>query len=296
MAKPMKGLGRGMDAIFADNETHNGSEKMMLRTADIEPNRGQPRTDFDQNALEELASSIALHGVLQPIIVRPVENGFYQIIAGERRWRASKMAGLSEMPAIVIDADEKKAAEIALIENLQREDLNAVEEALAYRSLLNDFSLTQDELAKRIGKSRSALTNTLRLLELPDEVLALVSDKTLSPGHARTLLALENSEDIPLAVQRVIGRGLSVRSTEEMVKTLNARAGEEKKKEKKETLSVGEVDYQKDLEDRVSAKLGRRFRLAVHKGVKVCELAYEDTEDLETLLTLLCGKDFSEEI
>ncbi len=290
MAK-ISGLGRGLDAIFIDNETKNGSEKLTVRLSQIEPNRTQPRTEFDKKALEELAESISIHGVLQPILIRPVGDGFYSIIAGERRWRASKMAGLTEIPAIVVDADEKKTAEIALIENLQREDLNAIEEAKAYKTLMDEHTMTQEEIAKRIGKSRSAVANTLRLLELPESVLTLVTEKTLTAGHARALLGIAYKEDLPFAVQRVTGRGLSVRSTEELVKTLNAK----KREEDKESEALPNVDYAKDLERRVAAVLGRSFKLTRRKGVNVCEIAYTDSDDLQELLVRLCGKEFVEE-
>jgi len=294
MAK-ISGLGRGLDAIFIDNETKSGSEKLTVRLSQIEPNRGQPRTEFDRKALEELAESISIHGVLQPIIVRPVGDGFYRIIAGERRWRASKMAGLTEIPAIVVEADEKKTAEIALIENLQREDLNAVEEAKAYQTLMSEHAMTQEEIAKRIGKSRSAVANTLRLLDLPDEVLTLVGDKTLSAGHARALLGIADKSDLPFAVQRVTGRGLSVRSTEELVKTLNAKRREEEKAAEAEGEGAPDVDYAKDLERRVAASLGRSFKLTRRRGVNVCEIAYSDSDDLQEILIRLCGKDFFED-
>ena len=223
MAKPKNtGLGRGIEAIFLDNSAEENGGVTMLRLSEIEPNPDQPRRDFDPEALSQLAESIATHGLIQPIIVRSASGGeLYQIIAGERRWRASKMAGLSEVPVIIMELDDQKAAQIAIIENVQRENLNAIEEAMAYRSLIEDYGMTQEELSKQIGKSRSAVANILRLLDLPDEVMALVKEGSLSAGHARTLLGLKNPARINGAANTVVTKNLSVRETEALVKKLN---------------------------------------------------------------------------
>ena len=221
MAKK-SGLGKGLDALFLDNETAESSSLMTLRISDIEPNKDQPRKAFEPNALAELADSIREHGILQPVVVRALPGGVYQIIAGERRWRASRMAGLSEIPAIVIEADDAKVRELALIENLQREDLHYLEEAQCYQKLLETYGLTQEELANRLGKSQSSIANKLRLLKLSDEVKAAMTEKRLSERHARALLKLTDDKQRLDAVERIAEKGLSVKETEQMVeKTLN---------------------------------------------------------------------------
>ncbi len=285
------GLGRGLDALFADNDTGRANEKVSLAVSVIEPNKKQPRTEFEKHALSELADSISENGVLQPIIVRPSGDGFYRIVAGERRWRAAKMAGLTEIPVIIVEVDERKAAEIALIENLQREDLSPVEEARAFKSLMTDFGLTQEDLSRRLGRSRPAVANALRLLDLPESVLSLLSEKKISPGHARALLGLEDKDAVAPMAERIAEKGSSVRAVEEAVKKKNAEKAKGKPGAPGAKKKVA-VDYVKDLEDRVSAKLGRRFRLAVRKGAKVCEIAYSDDDDLQGLLEKLCGKRF----
>ncbi|MBQ2251984.1 MAG: ParB/RepB/Spo0J family partition protein, partial [Clostridia bacterium] len=213
MAKP-KGLGRGIDSIFFDNtETESNNTPNTVRLADIRPRADQPRKSFDQDALEQLARSIAEHGLIQPIVVRKSLGGFYEIIAGERRWRASKLAGLEEVPTIILNSDDLKTAEISLIENIQRENLNAIEEALAYRMLIETYSLTQESVAQRVGKSRTAVTNSLRLLDLPDSVSTLVAEGKLSAGHARALLGLDDKDVIDQVALEVSEKELSVRET-----------------------------------------------------------------------------------
>ena len=213
MAAKKGGLGRGLDALFADNsiEEISSTGAVKLKTMDIEPNRDQPRKIFDEDALAELADSIAKHGVIQPLLVRPMPDGSYQLVAGERRWRASRMAGLTEVPVVIKELSDDEAMALALIENLQREDLNAIEEAQGIKSLMDTLSLTQDEAAERVGKSRPAIANALRLLKLPDSVIALVSDGKLSPGHARALLGFRDEQDIIETADIVIERGLTVR-------------------------------------------------------------------------------------
>ena len=219
MAKKNSGLGRGLDAIFLNNAlseepSHSEDAIARLKISMVDPKSDQPRKYFDKEALEQLADSIVENGLLQPILVREYGDGRYQIIAGERRFRASKIAGLTEIPAIVLDKDDKKAAQIALIENIQREDLNPLEEALAYKSLADEYDMTQEELSIKVGKSRSAIANSVRLLDLPDEVLTLVASKELSAGHARTILGLKKKDAMILLAQRAVEEGLSVRTLE----------------------------------------------------------------------------------
>jgi len=291
MAKKLGGLGRDFYDIYSDNNLEKGSNQ-SIRISDIEPRRDQPRKQFDEESLETLADSIAAYGVLQPIIVRESEiaEGTYEIIAGERRWRASKMAGLTEIPAIVFDGDELKAAQVALIENIQREDLNPVEEAFAYGALIEKYGLTQDQVAKQVGKSRPAVANALRLLELPDEVLEMLKNGDLSAGHARALLGLHTLEDMRELADLIVEKGLSVRAAEEAVRKYNRRAAAEEVEEEAAPPSV--VDYARALEGRVMAAIGRRVKLDEKGGKRTITFYYEDNEDLEDFLRGLCGNDF----
>lgn len=294
--KKNSGLGRGLDAIFLDNtleesavDTENRISHLSLSLVD--PKSDQPRKSFDKAALEELAASIEENGLLQPILVREYGNGRYQIIAGERRFRASKIAGLSEIPAIILDKDDRKVAEIALIENIQREDLNPVEEAMAYRSLATEYGLTQAELSEKLGKSRSAIANTLRLLDLPDAILTMVADKTISEGHGRTLLGVKNPDDMLLLAKKTAELSLSVRQLEEEVKRIN----KPKKEIKVEDEPLPYVDYFREMELRVQSELGRRVAINGKGRKKSITLFYEDNEDLDELLTRICGEDFLKE-
>ena len=296
MAKKNSGLGRGLDAIFLDNalseqEPRAEGNISNLKISMVDPKSDQPRKYFDKEALEQLADSIVENGLLQPILVREYGEGRYQIIAGERRFRASKIAGLTEIPAIVLDKDDKKAAQIALIENIQREDLNPLEEALAYKSLADEFDMTQEELAIKVGKSRSAIANMIRLLDLPDEVLTLVASKELSAGHARTILGLKNKNNMILLAQRAVEEDLSVRVLEEEVKRMN-----KPKKPDPTEENAPLVDYYRDLELRVQTRLGRKCKIEGRGKRKTLTLSYEDNEDLDELLKLLCGGEFLEEI
>ena len=282
-----KGLGRGLDAIFSDNSIKEAAEAATkIRISDIGPKKDQPRKTFDREALEQLAESIAANGVLQPILVRETEKGTYTIIAGERRWRASKMAGLTEIPAIVMDTDEFTASKIAMIENLQRENLNACEEARGYSELMKKYSLTQEEVSAQIGKSRSAVANSLRLLDLPDEVMDMIANDTLSAGHGRALLGLRDKARILPLAEKISLKKMSVRETEAAVKRENAA---EKEAEKAKDGSP-DVDYLGDLERRVTEILGRRCRISRSAGKKTVSFDYSDNEDLEALLTAVCGK------
>ena len=276
-----KGLGRGMDAIFLDNSPNESDKVTTLRISEIEPRRSQPRKNFDAESLSQLADSIAANGIIQPIVVREAEApGFYQIIAGERRWRAAKQAGLSEVPVIILDADDRKAAEYALIENIQREDLNPMEEAAGFRSLIEDYSLTQEEAAKQVGRSRAAVTNSLRLLELPVEVQDLVTTGILSAGHARALLGLSDRSKIIEAADRVTLGELSVRATEELVRSMNADKPEPKKNEVEES-------YYHSLEEKISSALGCKVKINRGKRRRSISISYKTTEQLEALIERL---------
>ncbi|MBE6597682.1 MAG: ParB/RepB/Spo0J family partition protein [Ruminococcaceae bacterium] len=292
MAKKNAGLGRGFYEIYDDNSFEKGTNQ-TIRIADIEPRRDQPRKTFEKEPLEALADSIAAYGVLQPIIVRENEavSGTYEIIAGERRWRAAKMAGLTEIPAVVFDGDELKAAQVALIENIQREDLNPVEEAFGYGALIERFGLTQEQVAKQVGKSRSAVANMLRLLELPEEVLEMLKEGDITAGHARALLGLEDDEAIIELANKIIAKQLSVREVEYAVKRASEKAEEEEEAKVNPQIKV----HMRELERRAMSTLGRKVRISRSTKKKVVELTYDNDEDLEALLIHLCGdKIFSE--
>ena len=297
MARKFNGLGRGLDAIFLDNsieeeETHGENKVSKIKLSMIDPKSDQPRKYFDKEALEELASSIAENGLLQPILVREYGDSRYQIIAGERRFRASKLAGLSEIPAIVLDKDDRKVAEIALIENIQREDLNPVEEAMAFRALIKEYDLTQEELSEKVGKSRSAIANTMRLLDLPDEILTMVAAGDLSAGHARTLLGVKDRDNMLILADKTVEFDYSVRQLEEEVKRIN----KPKKPEIVEDEELPVVDYFREMELRMMSHLGRKVKIDGKGRKKSVTLFYEDNEDLDELLTAICGKEFLEEI
>lgn len=298
MANKTSGLGRGFYDIFNDNmlDGKSGAAE-MLRIADIEPRRDQPRKTFTRESLEVLADSIATYGVLQPIIVRENESseGSYEIIAGERRWRAAKMAGLSEIPAVIFDGDDLRAAQVALIENIQREDLNPVEEAMGYGALIDKFGLTQDQVAKQVGKSRSAVANMLRLLDLPEEALEMLRIGEITAGHARALLGLDDDENIMPLANRIVAQNLSVRETENSVKRINALANR-KDEESDEDKTHPQIKlHMKELERRAMSALGRKVRISRSSRKKVVELTYDNDEDLEALLRSLCGKTIFDE-
>ena len=280
-------LGRGLDAILVD--TRDDAEKIsVLRISEVEPKRDQPRRDFDQEALEALSESIKKYGVLQPINVRPLPNGNYQIIAGERRWRAARMAGLTEIPVTVIEADDEKAASVALVENLQRRDLSPVEEASAYLSLTEDFGLTHEEISKRVGKSRAQISNVIRVLDLPDEALKLLSDGDISLGHAKVLLSIPDDALIVKAAREIAEKELSVRETEKLVRRLVSESGP------KEPKVVPAIDYGRELENAVRGIIGRPVRLCRRGKVNTISIEYQDNEDLQEILKLLCGDKINE--
>lgn len=233
MAKKIGGLGKGLSAIFSENDTEDNNEVVSIKISQIEPNRNQPRRSFDEDALQELAQSISDHGVLQPILVRPQIYGGYQIVAGERRYRASRIAGLTEIPAIIRELSDSETMQIALIENLQRSDLSVLEEAKGYQTLIDEYDFSQENVARTVGKSRSAVANTLRLLGLPDEIKELLESGKLSAGHARALLAIEDEDRAIEAAKKIVKEGLSVRETEALVKKLGATKTQKKKSVKK---------------------------------------------------------------
>lgn len=282
MAQP-KGLGRGLGALLGDFQ-EPVLEKSNYRTVPlhrIEPNPDQPRKDFDEEALQELSESILAHGLIQPLTVRETDPGYYQIIAGERRWRACRMAGLGEVPVVVIEADDCKAMELALIENLQRSDLNCVEEALGYQVLVDDFGLTQEECASRVGKSRSAVANAMRLLNLPEKVLQMLRDGALTAGHARAILSLQVEKKQLEAAQKIAALGLSVRQAELLCRNLN--------QEKKEDLPRAPlaIDYVAECEKNLSRVLGRGVKIVNGKRKGRFELEFYGQDDLQALLEAL---------
>lgn len=284
MAAKKGGLGRGLDALFADNSIEEiaSTSAVKLKIMDIEPNRDQPRKIFDEDALAELADSIAKHGVIQPLLVRPMPDGSYQLVAGERRWRASRMAGLTEVPVVIKELSDDEAMALALIENLQREDLNAIEEAQGIKALMDTLSLTQDEAAERVGKSRPAVANALRLLKLPDSVIALVSDGKLSPGHARALLGFKDEQDIIETADLIIEKGLTVRDVEKLVKKRN-------KEPKAENPAARRASYYDEVELALTDFLGRKVRVGTKPGKEsgVLEIDFFDKDDLTRLADAL---------
>ena len=286
-----KGLGKGLGALLGDfsEEPTEKSAYQLLPIYKVEPNRDQPRQDFDEEELQALADSIALHGIIQPLTVREMPNGYYQIIAGERRWRAARLASLSDVPAVIVEADDKRAMELALIENLQRQDLNPLEEALGYQTLMNEYGLTQEEAAGRVGKSRPAVANALRLLALPDEVRAMVEEGTLSAGHARAVLTLNSQRLQKAAAQKIIALRLSVRQAEAMCKRM---AAEEKPKKEKPALTV---DYVGECEKALTKQLGRKVRIVSGKRKGRFELEFYGQDDLQRLYELLLAIENPEE-
>lgn len=278
-----KGLGRGLGALLGDFSDEPGEESAykLLPLHRVEPNPDQPRQDFDEEELSALADSIRIHGVLQPLTVRETGEGYYQIIAGERRWRASRMAGLTEVPAIVVEADDKKAKELALIENLQRQDLNSVEEALGYQSLMNDFGLTQEETAERVGKSRPAVANALRLLSLDEKVLEMLRTGSITAGHAKAVLMLKSGKKQLEAAQKIANLGLSVRQAELLCKNMSRE-----QKPVKEA-AVFQVDYVKECEKSLSKHLGRGVKIVNGKRKGRFELEFYGQDDLQNLLDAL---------
>ena len=275
------GLGRGMDALFLDNSAmENENSSTMLNINEVEPNRNQPRKNFNQKALEELAKSIEQNGIIQPILVRPMSDGSYQLIAGERRWRAARMAGLHEVPVTIREMTDEEASVFALIENLQREDLNPVEEAEGLKSLIESYGFTQEEAADRVGKSRTAVTNTLRLLKLPSPVLQMLGDGKITAGHARALLGLDEEKEMLRIAETTVAQELSVRQVEKMVKYANqGEKAKPKKRDKKRDK------YYDEVEIALTNVLGRKVKIYLspsgHKGT--LEFEFFGKEDLTKL-------------
>lgn len=282
--KKKNGLGKGLDALFIDNSTEDVKSAVKLSINDIEPNRDQPRKHFDEAALSELADSIALHGVIQPLLVRPISDGGYQLIAGERRWRASRLAGLTEVPVVIREMTDSEAMELALIENLQREDLNPIEEAEGYKLLMDTYSLTQEEAAERVGKSRPAVANAMRLLSLPKEVLDLIKEGRISSGHGRTLLGLNDKSMMLKLCKEIEEKQISVRQLESIIKTLNNPKKDKDEKPKK----VKRDPYFDECELAIRQELGRKATINVNKGNKgTLEIEFFSKEDLQSILETL---------
>ena len=285
MAAKNRGLGRGLDALFADNSIEElaPSSAVKLKIMDIEPNRDQPRKHFDEQALSELADSIAKHGVIQPLLVRPMHDGSYQLVAGERLWRASRLAGLTEVPVFIRELSDEDSMAIALIENLQREDLNPVEEAQGLKALMQTLSLTQEEVAQRLGKSRPAIANSIRLLKLPSEVLDMMIDNKISAGHARALLPLENEDDILELAKLIVEKDLTVRDVERLVKKLTKDKNIDKPEKTKRATYFDEVELA------LTNYLGRKVKVMNKNGTDkgVLEIDFFDKDDLGRIADIL---------
>ena len=318
MAARKSGLGSGLSSLFADNaldiSSVSNGDISVLRITHIEPKKNQPRKDFRKEALSELADSIAKHGIIQPIVVRSLPNGYYQIIAGERRWRAAKMAGLSEVPVVIKNVDELAAAEMTMIENLQREDLNPIEEAMGYKNLVEHYNLTQEEISRQVAKSRAVVANALRLLSLPGEVLKYIEAGEISAGHARALLVIDDPEEQIRLAERIIKNNMSVREIEKIVRSIKeerekilsdlidengkaAKSGNEKNNSPdiNKTAKIEEV-YLKNLQNKISDAFGRKVIINLAKKNKSqnsgkLEIEYKNTEELESIIKFLCGGD-----
>lgn len=275
-----RGLGTGLGVLFGEDDfSGNETDIQTLPLGHIEPRKGQPRIRFNEEAIEELADSIKTYGLIQPITVRNIGDGYYQIIAGERRWRACKLAGLTEVPVRIIEADDRLTAELALVENLQREDLNPIEEAKGFKALIEEYGLTQEEASKSVGKSRTAVTNSLRLLDLCPKVLSLVEEGALTAGHAKVIVSLK-SPDLQLqAAESVISKGLSVRQTEKLVQEMQRPAKEPEKRV--------EIDYAKEVSDALTRAIG--YKVCLHEGKKggKFEISYSSADEREAIIKLL---------
>ncbi len=277
MAKKLGGLGRGLDSLFADNSVEEINPSVnKLRIMEIEPNHDQPRKDFDEKSLSELAESIEQHGVLQPLVVRPLANGSYQLVAGERRWRAARIAGLTEVPVVIKELTDEEVIEIAMIENLQREDLNPLEEALGYRYMMDELNITQEQAAEKVGKSRPAVANALRLLKLPNEIQDMVKNNLISPGHARALLGFDSEDMIVQTAKMIIKEDLSVREVENLVKKSKKipKVAKQQKRDK----------FFSEVEIALVENLGRKVKIKEAKqDAGVLEIEFFDKDDLEGL-------------
>lgn len=277
MAKKLGGLGKGLNAIFIENDSEDNNGSVTLKISEIEPNRSQPRKEFDEKALSELAESISKHGLLQPLLVRPLPLGGYQIVAGERRYRACRMAGITEVPVIIRELGDTETMEIALIENLQREDLTPIEEALGYQALIDEHGFSQEEVAQSVGKSRPAITNALRLLKLPQSILNLVSDGKISAGHARALLTLEDEKLMQELAEEIIKKDLSVRQVEKICK--------QKPKPEKENTPEKKPSFYSMVELALNESLGRKIKVSKNKGKQggILQIEFYSDEELTEL-------------
>lgn len=277
MSKKFGGLGKGLDTIFAENETEDSNSSVMLKISEIEPNRSQPRKDFDENSLSDLAQSISQHGLLQPLLVRPLPIGGYQIVAGERRYRACRMAGLTEVPVTIRELSNTETMELALIENLQREDLSPIEEALGYKALIDEHGFSQEEVATSVGKSRPAIANSLRILKLPDSVLEYVKQDKISAGHARALLMLDNEEDMLELAELIYKKDLSVRQAEKLAK--------KKPEVEEDTQPERKPSFYSMVELALNESLGRKIKVNKNKGKQggVLQIEFYSDEELTEL-------------
>ncbi len=279
MAK-RSGLGKGLTALFIDNNTDDGGYT-MLKISAVEPNKSQPRSDFDDEALAELAESISEHGVLQPIVVRPFDNSGYQIVAGERRWRAARIAGLSEIPAVIRELSDTQSLELAIIENLQREDLNAIELAHGYKSLIEEYGMTQEQVAKRVSKSRPDVANTIRLLSLPEDVVMHIRSGRISKGHAKALLSLEDTELIEATANKVLAGDMHVREIEQLARDQKKPKEEKEKSSRKDTRkNRAEEGFYREMELALQAELGRRVKITGGGKKSKLELEFYSREEL----------------
>lgn len=301
------GLGSGLSSLFVDNALDisvSGGDVSVLRVAHIEPKKSQPRKDFKKEALAELADSIAKHGIIQPIVVRSLPNGYYQIIAGERRWRAAKMAGLDEVPVVIKNVDDLAAAEMTMVENLQREDLNPIEEAMGYKHLVDFYNLTQEEISRKVAKSRAVVANALRLLSLPEEVLKYIEDGEISAGHARAILSVDDPEEQIKLAEKIIATGLSVREVEKIVRVMKekdaAAISDESSEASDITAEVSQTAkkieemYLKDLQEKLTDIFGRKVIInsANNKNGAQSgrlEIEYKTSDELEAIIKVLCG-------
>lgn len=277
MSKKFGGLGKGLDTIFAENETEDSNSSVMLKISEIEPNRSQPRKDFDENSLSDLAQSISQHGLLQPLLVRPLPIGGYQIVAGERRYRACRMAGLTEVPVTIRELSDTETMELALIENLQREDLSPIEEALGYKALIDEHGFSQEEVATSVGKSRPAIANSLRILKLPDSVLEYVKQDKISAGHARALLMLDSEEDMLELAELIYKKDLSVRQAEKLAK--------KKPEVEEDTKPERKPSFYSMVELALNESLGRKIKVNKNKGKQggVLQIEFYSDEELTEL-------------
>ena len=282
MAAKRGGLGKGLDALFLENDAEESESAVTLKISEIEPNRSQPRHDFNEESLRELADSIAAHGVLQPLLVRPLPEGGYQLVAGERRWRASRMAGLFEVPVIIRELSDSETMQISMIENLQRENLNPVEEAMGYKTLIDEFEFTQDEISKSVGKSRPVIANALRLLKLPKEILDMLSEGKITTGHARALISIEDSSEQLRIAEQIVANDLTVRDIERIAKSLNAG-----NKEKKKAETHRRSAFYDEVELALNEHLSRKVKVVGGKDSGgVLEIEFYSEDDLGELAKL----------